>query len=135
MAVHEAGRGEAAAAVDAGGARGRLGRGRPGQVEGDVLDQDRPLQLLQLAAGLQAEFVRERVAGAAVRRERVHLPAVAVQREHELGDRSFPVGLLLDDAFEIADDIDEEFEMELDDPVLRRKLIHSYRIVSLPDEG
>jgi hypothetical protein len=27
------------------------------------------------------------------------------------------------------------FEMELDDPVLKRKLSHSYRIVSLPDEG
>ncbi len=27
------------------------------------------------------------------------------------------------------------FEMELDDPVLGRKLTHSYRIVSLPDEG
>ena len=27
------------------------------------------------------------------------------------------------------------FDMELEDPVLRRKLMHSYRIVSLPDEG
>jgi hypothetical protein len=27
------------------------------------------------------------------------------------------------------------FEMELDDPVLGRKLTHAYRIVSLPDEG
>ena len=27
------------------------------------------------------------------------------------------------------------FEMELDDPVLGRKLTHSYKIVSLPDEG
>jgi hypothetical protein len=27
------------------------------------------------------------------------------------------------------------FEMELEDPVLGRKLTHSYRIVSLPDEG
>ncbi|MBM3527351.1 MAG: DUF2848 domain-containing protein [Alphaproteobacteria bacterium] len=27
------------------------------------------------------------------------------------------------------------FEMELDDPVLGRKLTHSYRIVQLPDEG
>jgi hypothetical protein len=27
------------------------------------------------------------------------------------------------------------FEMELDDPVLGRKLAHNYRIVSLPDEG
>ena len=27
------------------------------------------------------------------------------------------------------------FDMELDDPVLGRKLTHSYRIVSLPDEG
>jgi hypothetical protein len=27
------------------------------------------------------------------------------------------------------------FDMELEDPVLRRKLTHSYRIVSLPDEG
>jgi hypothetical protein len=27
------------------------------------------------------------------------------------------------------------FDMEIDDPVLRRKLTHSYRIVSLPEEG
>jgi len=27
------------------------------------------------------------------------------------------------------------FEMELEDPVLGRKLSHSYRIVQLPDEG
>ena len=27
------------------------------------------------------------------------------------------------------------FEMELEDPVLGRKLTHSYKIVSLPDEG
>jgi hypothetical protein len=27
------------------------------------------------------------------------------------------------------------FEMELEDPVLKRKLTHSYKIVSLPDEG
>jgi hypothetical protein len=27
------------------------------------------------------------------------------------------------------------FEMELDDPVLGRKLTHGYTIVSLPDEG
>ena len=30
---------------------------------------------------------------------------------------------------------DGTFEMELEDPVLGRKLSHSYRIVSLPDEG
>jgi hypothetical protein len=27
------------------------------------------------------------------------------------------------------------FDMELEDPVLKRKLTHGYRIVSLPDEG
>jgi hypothetical protein len=29
----------------------------------------------------------------------------------------------------------DAFEMELEDPVLKRKLTHSYRIVSLPEEG
>ena len=29
----------------------------------------------------------------------------------------------------------DAFEMEIEDPVLRRKLKHSYRIVSLPEEG
>ncbi len=29
----------------------------------------------------------------------------------------------------------ERFDMELDDPVLGRKITHSYKIVSLPDEG
>ena len=31
--------------------------------------------------------------------------------------------------------IDGTFDMELEDPVLGRKLTHSYSIVSLPDEG
>lgn len=29
----------------------------------------------------------------------------------------------------------ETFEMELDDPVLGRKITHSYRVRTLPDEG
>ena len=29
----------------------------------------------------------------------------------------------------------EKFEMELDDPVLHRKITHSYRVRTLPDQG
>ena len=53
------------------------------------------------------------------------------------GDRLAPGTAMFCGTFAVHGGIayDGTFEMELDDPVLKRKLTHSYRIVSLPDEG
>jgi hypothetical protein len=47
------------------------------------------------------------------------------------GTAMFSGTLAVDGGIEPAD----VFEMELDDPVLGRKLAHRYAIVQLPDEG
>ena len=69
------------------------GRGRRG-VERGVLGEDRGLEALELGAGLQAEFLDERAAGAAVGFERVGLAAGAVEREHQLGVEALAVRVL-----------------------------------------
>jgi hypothetical protein len=53
------------------------------------------------------------------------------------GDRLAPGTAMFCGTFAVHGGISTSgaFEMELDDPVLQRKLSHSYRIVSLPDEG
>ena len=53
------------------------------------------------------------------------------------GDRLAPGTAMFCGTFAVHGGISSSgtFEMELDDPVLKRKLSHSYRIVSLPDEG
>jgi hypothetical protein len=53
------------------------------------------------------------------------------------GDRLAPGTAMFCGTFAVHGGISTSgaFEMELDDPVLKRKLSHSYRIVSLPDEG
>jgi hypothetical protein len=65
------------------------GRGR-GCVEGGILPEDGRLQVAQLQAGVDAEFLIERAVQAPVGGQRVGLPAAAVQRQHELG-----LGLLI----------------------------------------
>jgi uncharacterized protein DUF2848 len=58
-------------------------------------------------------------------------------RLHTGGDRLAPGTAMFCGTFAVHGGISTSgaFEMELDDPVLKRKLSHSYRIVSLPDEG
>ena len=53
------------------------------------------------------------------------------------GDRLAPGTAMFCGTFAVHGGISSSgtFDMELDDPVLGRKLTHSYRIVSLPDEG
>ena len=62
--------------------RGACPRGR---VELGVLSEDRSLQILELAAGLDAELLDECAPGVAVARQRVPLAARAVEREDQLG--------------------------------------------------
>jgi Protein of unknown function (DUF2848) len=53
------------------------------------------------------------------------------------GDRLAPGTAMFCGTFAVHGDISYSgsFDMELEDPVLGRKLTHSYKIVSLPDEG
>ena len=53
------------------------------------------------------------------------------------GDRLAPGTAMFCGTFAVHGDISYSgsFDMELEDPVLGRKLTHSYQIVSLPDEG
>jgi hypothetical protein len=53
------------------------------------------------------------------------------------GDKLAPGTAMFCGTFAVHGDISYSgtFDMELDDPVLGRKLTHSYKIVSLPDEG
>ena len=53
------------------------------------------------------------------------------------GDRLKPGTAMFCGTFAVQGDISYSgtFEMELEDPVLGRKLTHGYKIVSLPDEG
>ena len=53
------------------------------------------------------------------------------------GDRLAPGTAMFCGTFAVHGDVSYSgsFDMELEDPVLGRKLMHSYQIVSLPDEG
>jgi hypothetical protein len=53
------------------------------------------------------------------------------------GDRLAPGTAMFCGTFAVHGDVSYSgsFDMELEDPVLGRKLTHSYQIVSLPDEG
>src|SRR5262245_999328 len=64
-----------------------------------------PLEAAQLLAGLEPELVPKLPAPAAVDLERLHLPAGAVQREHELGPRPLAVRALLDERRELGDEL------------------------------
>ena len=58
-------------------------------------------------------------------------------RRYTGGDRLAPGTAMFCGTFAVHGGISHsvQFDMELEDPVLGRKLTHSYKIVSLPDEG
>jgi hypothetical protein len=70
-------------------------------------------------------------------------PVTAMRSPEELiklytgGDRLAPGTAMFCGTFAVHGEISYSgtFEMELDDPVLGRKLTHAYKIVQLPDEG
>ena len=68
-----------------GAAARRLGCARDGRVERGVVQQDRPLELAQLWAGLEPVRVAQQRAQVAVASERVRLAPRAVEREQALG--------------------------------------------------
>jgi hypothetical protein len=87
--------------------------------------------------------LRSFVANGAARRLYQEGPVTNMRSPEELirlytgGDRLAAGTAMFCGTFAVHGDISYggSFEMELEDPVLGRKLTHSYRIVSLPDEG
>ena len=97
---------EPAADERRGGHRQRLRRAgrRFRSGEARVLPEDRPLQLLQGRARIEAEILREGFAGFAIDLERVRLAAAAVEREHPLLEEPLAIRLLGRERFELGDD-------------------------------
>ena len=126
LPAHEVGeRGELALATEERVRRGRDAPRRPGARRQDperrVLREDRPLELPQRLARLDPELVDERLARALIDRERVRLPAGAVERQHQLSPEPLAHGLLDDEALELRDELAVPGEREVGvDPVLER---------------
>ncbi len=72
--------------------------------EARLLPQDRPLELLERGARLEAELVGEDAARVAVDLERVGLPPAAVEGEHALLEEPLAVGMLGRERLELGDD-------------------------------
>jgi hypothetical protein len=84
-------------------------RRRPGaagrQVQRPVPVQDRPLQVLQLLPGLDAELLDQQRAGAAADVERLGLAAGPVQRQHQEAVQPLPQRELVDQGGQFAADL------------------------------
>jgi hypothetical protein len=81
----------------------RAGR-RLGGVEARLLPEDRPFQLLEGRARVEAELLRQDLAGVAVDLERFRLASAAVEREQALLEEPLAVRMLGRDRFELRDD-------------------------------
>ena len=90
---------------------GRLGRLR--SRERRVVAQDPALELLELRAGIDAELLEEQLPRGPARRERVHLPAGAVERERMLDAKALAVRLGGDQPLELRHELVVPAEGEL----------------------
>jgi len=81
----------------------RAGRRRGGR-EARLLPEDRPLQLLQGRAGVEAELLGQNKTGVPVDLERLRLAAAAVEREQPLLEEPLAVRMLGRERFELGDD-------------------------------
>ena len=73
-------------------------------LERRILVEDRALELLQIAARLEAELAVENGTGLAVDLERIGLTALTVESKHELSPGPLPVRIFLDEAVELGQD-------------------------------
>ena len=93
--------------------------GRPDQ--GNLLAEDRLLELFQLLARLEPELLCEEPAGATVGGECVHLALGPVESEHQVTPEPLTVGMLVHERFELLDQLGGQSERELGfDPLLQR---------------
>ena len=75
----------------------------PGGVEPRILVEDRPLELLQRPARLDAELVEQGAPGVLVGSERLGLPPGPVERQHQLTTEALAERMLGDQPLELAD--------------------------------
>ena len=91
------------------------------EVEGRIVVEDRGLELLQRASGIDAQLVAQGGAGVLDRPQGLGLPPGAVQREREARPQSLLQRMRLDELAELADQCRMPPERELGrDPVLDR---------------
>ena len=84
--------------------RGRRGDPRR-RGERRILHEDRPLEVAELAGGLDAQLLGERVAGLTIGVERVGLAAGAIEREHQLRVETLAHRLGRDELLQLADQL------------------------------
>ncbi len=65
-----------------------------GEVKGSILFQDPSVQIPKVGAGIDAEFLGKKCPRFSERRQRLRLAAAAVEREHPLAPKPFPVGVV-----------------------------------------
>ena len=82
-------------------------------LEHAFLTEDLRVQLLQRAARLDPQVVDEEPAPLVVGRERVGLPARAVEREHELRPQPLAEWIRAQERFELRQDLAVAFQLEL----------------------
>jgi hypothetical protein len=67
--------------------------------------EDRLLEFLKLETWLDPEFIDEQTSPFPIQVERFRLPTRPVEREHELRARPFAEGMLMDEHFELPDEL------------------------------
>ena len=102
-----------AAHEDATGGRGGCRFVGQGAVEPGILLEDCLLQLLQLAAGFDAELLHEGLASLLIGRERLSLAARAIEREDQAGSRTLAHGLLRDQVLKLGYQLRVAAELEI----------------------
>ena len=95
--------------------------------------QDRLLELLQRGTRVQAELLVERAPHVVVGRERLRLPAGAVEREHQLPAQALAQRVLRRERLELADELRRAATSEVRlDPALQRGEVELLEALRLP---
>src|SRR5207244_5216802 len=75
--------------------------------------EDPAFQVAERGRGFEAEFLDERLAGPAVEVERLRLPPVSVEGDHQLAARPLAQRVVPDERFELREDLRVPAELEL----------------------
>ena len=103
LTAHEGGRARGQARRrSAGCGDGQLDRA---SVELRILVEDRPFEASQRRPGLDSELLDERLPRRPIGRQRVGLPARAIEREHQLAAKSLAQRVLGDKCFELGNEL------------------------------
>src|SRR5205085_3342723 len=72
---------------------------------GNVVPEDRGLELPELLARLEAQILIQKLPRTAIRVERVNLATGAIEREHQVMPQALAVRMLPDEEFELVDQL------------------------------